>query len=204
MATATSDRTLLHAIKQDHREIEAYFNEYKKASGDIDAQTRWANQLTWEVARHSISEELVVYPLLEEALGEKGKALADEDRNEHQYVKDGLYKIEGLKVGSKEFDATLTDVMNHLTEHIKGEEENDFPQLESAIGFEKSIATASSFQRTKLLVPTRSHPSAPNKPPFETLAGLLAAPMDKLRDAFSKFPTEGQTEDVKNRIPPQN
>lgn len=37
-----------------------------------------------------------------------------------------------------------------------------------------------------------SHPSAPNKPPFETLAGLLAAPIDKLRDAFSNFPSEGE------------
>lgn len=36
----------------------------------------------------------------------------------------------------------------------------------------------------------RPHPSAPNKPPFETLAGLMAAPIDKLKDAFSKFPTE--------------
>lgn len=36
----------------------------------------------------------------------------------------------------------------------------------------------------------RAHPSAPNHPPLETLAGFLAAPIDKLKDAFSKFPTE--------------
>jgi hypothetical protein len=35
-----------------------------------------------------------------------------------------------------------------------------------------------------------SHPHAPNKPPFETLTGFLVAPIDKLKDAFSKFPTE--------------
>jgi len=34
----------------------------------------------------------------------------------------------------------------------------------------------------------RAHPNAPNKPPFETVAGLLAAPLDKLRDLFEKFP----------------
>lgn len=38
----------------------------------------------------------------------------------------------------------------------------------------------------------RAHPGAPDKPPFETVAGLLAAPLDKLRDVFSKFPTEEQ------------
>jgi hypothetical protein len=35
---------------------------------------------------------------------------------------------------------------------------------------------------------SRAHPNAPNKPPFETVAGLMAAPLDKLRDLFEKFP----------------
>ncbi len=42
----------------------------------------------------------------------------------------------------------------------------------------------------------RSHPNAPDKPPFETFAGLLAAPMDKLRDMFSKFPPDQEVEAV--------
>jgi hypothetical protein len=39
-----------------------------------------------------------------------------------------------------------------------------------------------------MFTPTRSHPSAPNKPPFETVVGLMTAPIDKLRDMFTKFP----------------
>lgn len=46
-----------------------------------------------------------------------------------------------------------------------------------------------SFERTKMFTPTRSRPSAPNKPPFETVVGLMTAPVDKLRDLlFTKFP----------------
>ena len=47
-----------------------------------------------------------------------------------------------------------------------------------------------SFTRTKHFIPTRSNPSAPDKPPFETAVGMLTAPIDKLRDAFAKFPVE--------------
>jgi hypothetical protein len=63
-----------------------YFDEYKRAknANDVDAQARWARQLTWEVARHAVGEEIVVYPLMEKHLGEKGKQLADEDRDQHQ------------------------------------------------------------------------------------------------------------------------
>jgi hypothetical protein len=63
-----------------------YHDQYKRAGarGDVDAQTRWSNQLRWEIARHAVGEEIVVYPLMEKHMGEKGKKLADHDREEHQ------------------------------------------------------------------------------------------------------------------------
>lgn len=62
-----------------------YHDQYKRAHerGDVEAQTRWTNQLRWEIARHAVGEEIVVYPLMEKHLGEKGKQLADHDRAEH-------------------------------------------------------------------------------------------------------------------------
>jgi hypothetical protein len=44
--------------------------------------------------------------------------------------------------------------------------------------------------RTKKFVPTHSHPNAPDKPPFETVVGLMTAPLDKLQDVFKKFPKD--------------
>lgn len=61
-----------------------YYSYYQKSAGDADAQARWARQLTWEVARHAIGEELIVYPLMQELLGAEGKRMADEDRAQHQ------------------------------------------------------------------------------------------------------------------------
>ena len=61
-----------------------YYDAYKAATGDADTQARWAHQLTWEVARHAVGEELVVYPLMEKHLGAKGLDLANQDRAEHQ------------------------------------------------------------------------------------------------------------------------
>lgn len=60
-----------------------------------------------------------------------------------------------MKPGSNEFTTILTDTIDHLLEHIKSEEEEDFPQLESALGFDRSVEIAKSFQRTKMFVPTR-------------------------------------------------
>ena len=75
---------IINAIKQDHREIESYYDRITKSS-DKDEQTQYQNKFTWELARHSIGEELVVYPAFEKHLKD-GKALADKDREEHQTV----------------------------------------------------------------------------------------------------------------------
>lgn len=78
--------------------------------------------------------------------------------------------------------------MNDLSQHVAEEERDDLPKLEENIGKNESEEMAHSFARTKHFVPTRSHPGAPDKPPFETVVGLLAAPIDKLMDLFRKFP----------------
>ena len=60
-----------------------YYDKYSAAT-DADTQARWSRQLIWEIARHAVGEEIVVYPLMEKHLGQTGLKLADEDRAEHQ------------------------------------------------------------------------------------------------------------------------
>jgi len=196
-AMASSARPLTGAIKEDHEEMYEYHDNYQTCAGDADAQERWSRQLFWEVARHAVAEEIVVYPLMEKHLGAKGKELADKDRDDHQSVKEDLAKLENTAAGSSTFNAILDRVMKHLHEHNNNEERDDLPLLESKLGDTGSEEAARDFKRTKHFVPTRAHPSAPNKPPYETLAGFLALPIDKLKDAFSKFPdddTKARTE----------
>jgi len=197
-----SQKTLFQAIKEDHEEMYLYHDEYKRAreSGDVDAQARWARQLSWEVARHAVGEEIVVYPLMEKHLGDKGRQLADHDREEHQHVKEMLYKLESLQPAQEDYGRTIELIMATLHPHNDDEEVKDLPMLEAVIGTDASKEAAVSFKKTKKLVPTRAHPSAPNKPPFETLAGLLAAPIDKVKDWFAAFPHEDEMKEAKEEL----
>ncbi|KIK57150.1 hypothetical protein GYMLUDRAFT_75676 [Collybiopsis luxurians FD-317 M1] len=194
----SSKRTLTDAIKEDHEEMYEYYENYQKAAGDADAQARWARQLTWEIARHAVGEEIVVYPLMEQHMGQEGLKLADEDRQDHQTVKEQLYKLDSLTAGTDEYDTLIKQVMAHLRKHNDSEEIKDLPQLEPKLGTEGSQQAAASFTRTKKFAPTRTHPSAPNKPPAETLVSFLALPIDRIRDMFAKFPTEEMKEAAKN------
>jgi len=193
LATAAY-RTVSDAIKSDHRELETYYSHILSAS-DVDSKIRWQNQFVWKLARHSISEELVVYPALERFLKGGGDGVADKDRAAHRDVKERLYEFQSMHPTDTNFEGSLKRLMAVLREHIREEEEHDLPQLEKAMRRgatdADSAGLAKRFERTKRLVPTRSHPSAPDRPPWATVVGLMAAPMDKIRDIFSRFPKEG-------------
>lgn len=98
-----------------------------------------------------------------------------------------------MKQSDPRFDPLLKSLLKDFEEHLKDEEMNDLPKLENALAVAESQALAQDFERTKMFVPSRSHPGSPRKPPFETVAGLLTAPIDRLGDIFRKFPTETRT-----------
>ena len=89
------------------------------------------------------------------------------------------------------FMPTLNTMMDVLHHHIEHEKNEDMPRLEGLLSREESEALARSFQNTKKILPTRSHPSAPTSYVFESLAALMAAPIDRFRDLVMRdFPTE--------------
>lgn len=92
---------------------------------------------------------------MEKHIEVQGKQLADQDREDHQFVKERLYEIEKLSPGTEEYDQKLAVVMQHLKPHNESEEQNDLPLLESKIGAEASKKAAGEFSRTKMFVPTR-------------------------------------------------
>lgn len=89
-----------------------------------------------------------------------------------------------MQPSNPQFEPTLKALMKDLSEHIKEEENEDLPKLEERLTAEESDSLSTSFGRTKMFVPSRSHPSAPDKPPFETAIGLMTAPIDHLADLF--------------------
>ncbi|KAJ5793942.1 hypothetical protein N7457_000541 [Penicillium paradoxum] len=185
-ATPTAHSRILPAIKHDHLEIEAHSHKIL-TSTNADEQTRYQNQFTWELARHLIGEELVVYPALASALSD-GQRIVDRNRLEHQGVKQQLKTFQELSSTDPRFVPTLKGLMLDLGRHARHEEEVDLPRLEEMLSKEESAELTRHLDRMKIFVPSRSHPLAPTEPFFETAVGLLAAPIDYLADLFRKWP----------------
>jgi len=95
--SSTNGTTVMDAIKHDHDELKEYYNNILSAKDD-DSKIRWQNQFVWELARHSIGEELVVYPAMEKHMGSEGKQIADKDRTEHNRVGDAHNSTSALYI----------------------------------------------------------------------------------------------------------
>lgn len=90
--------------------------------------------------------------------------------------------------------------MDNLHHHIDHEKNEDMPRLEGLISRQESEAIARSFQRTKGIVPTRSHPAAPTEFYAESIVGLLTMPIDRMRDWLRDFPDEKDVQNAKARM----
>lgn len=148
-----------------------------------------------------------MYPAMEKHMGKEGTELTDVDRQQHQavsivdhyadstyihQVKEDLYKLQSMSPSDSQFMPLFDQLLHDLHTHIEHESNEDMPRLEKLLSREESRALANQFERTKIILPTRSHPSAPNKPYFENFAAMLAAPIDKFADLLRAFPSESK------------
>jgi len=182
---------IVDRIKHDHEELEEAYSKYKAAhrNGDENEAGKWFREFVWEISRHSVSEEIVLYPMLD-GLGERGKDLATQSRQEHQHVKEMLEKLLGIDNDPALFERTMDDMMHDLREHIKKEEKDDLPLVTSHVSDQDRESAGKKFELGKKLAPTRPHAGVPNdKAALEAAMGLLLKPIDKLRDVFSSFPS---------------
>lgn len=80
---------LTNCIRADHRDLALCYRRIVDAA-DEDEQTRHQNQFTWELARHLVGEELVLFPAMQKNVrddpveGQRGGQ--HEDDHPHQQV----------------------------------------------------------------------------------------------------------------------
>ncbi|KAI1337884.1 hypothetical protein F5Y15DRAFT_417670 [Xylariaceae sp. FL0016] len=193
-ASALLRGPLAEAIKAGHHELKSY-HPHLTSHKDVDERVRYQNLFTWELARQAVAQDIVIYPAMDDALNE-GVGIAKKSRAQSQKIKEHLHTFQSLSPTDPAFDDVLASLWDDLSQHIEEVEGHDIPALEAELSDQEATDLRISFDRTKMLAPTRSHPGSPGKPPFETVAALLAAPLDKVMDVFRKFPQ------VQNRSDP--
>ncbi|HEY3619264.1 MAG TPA: hemerythrin domain-containing protein, partial [Candidatus Sulfotelmatobacter sp.] len=97
---------------------------------DDNRKAELAEKICMALKIHAQIEEEIFYPQAREAT--KDNDLIDEAAVEHATVKHLIGEIEAMEIGEELYDAKIRVLGEMVKHHIKEEEEELFPELESA------------------------------------------------------------------------
>ena len=125
-----ASRNAFDVLEEDHREVEEWFDEYDELKdSDEDRKVDLAEKICLALKVHAQIEEEIFYPQAREA--SQDNDLVDEALVEHSTVKNLIGEIEAMEVGEELYDAKIRVLGEMVKQHIKEEEEELFPELQS-------------------------------------------------------------------------
>lgn len=112
-------------LKDDHKEVKAYFKQYESLEDDAEKQAL-ADEICLALSVHAQIEEEIYYPATREAIDDDD--LLDEAEVEHASAKQLIAEIQAMKAGDRLFDAKVTVLGEYVAHHVQEEEGEMFPE----------------------------------------------------------------------------
>ncbi len=174
---------MIDVLTTDHREAVSLISQIR-STADPEQRRDLADQLIAELVRHSVAEEMYVYPAMQDHL-QDGAAAVEHDTKEHKELERVMKTLESTDSSGREFLSVVDSMESILADHISDEETEQFPQLRSHVSQEQLVELKGKVETAKKLAPTRPHPAAPNAELFHKLVGPGVGLVDRLRDKLT-------------------
>jgi hemerythrin superfamily protein len=190
---AEQQRDVIEVLEHDHREVEQMFSELESLRGastddDLSRRKELAEQVTIELVRHSVAEEVLVYPQVEEKVSAEE---AEHAREEHAEAEEAMQRLEKLDADDPGFDDELATLMSEIRHHIEDEEGEMFAHMREVIDEDELRKLGERVEAFKKVAPTRPHPNVPNEALPRTAAGPAASLFDRMRDLATGRGSDG-------------
>jgi hemerythrin superfamily protein len=182
----------IQLVKQDHRTVEGLFKGFERAAkAEKQAEMRrLVRDITKELSIHAVVEEAILYPSLRRA-EESAEDEVLEALEEHHLVKLTLAELEGMTPEDERYEAKVSVLIENVRHHVKEEEQELLPRLRKVFAPKDLRELGDLMAQAKRAAPTRPHPSAPDTPPGNLVAGALASVLDRSRDLLRDTAEKG-------------
>ena len=185
MTTSTGDHDVVDILTTDHHEVMDLVGQIPTAD---PAQRRdMVETVIAELMRHSVAEEMYVYPAMREHLPD-GERSVQHDTEEHQQLVEIMKELEDVDTADPRFLERLGRLEAVLRDHVADEERDQFPQLRAHLTRDQLVHIGRQVETAKKAAPTRPHPSAPHSALFHKTLGPGVGLVDRLRDALTGRP----------------
>jgi hemerythrin-like domain-containing protein len=123
-------------LEEDHRNVENLIRRIDRSKTGSERREELFLELKREIELHSLLEETIVYPALENETGTSEMSL--EAREEHRIIKMLLEEMEALDTDDEEWEAKFKVMRERIEEHVKEEEGEIFPAARKVISNEQA------------------------------------------------------------------
>ncbi|HWP46703.1 MAG TPA: hemerythrin domain-containing protein [Candidatus Limnocylindrales bacterium] len=127
----------LEMLTSDHDKVKELFREYEAAGDRAYKKKRdIAEKAFMELEVHTMLEEQIFYPAIQEDGNREDRKLVAESIAEHDVVKGLIEELKKLDPEDEQFDAKFKVLIENVEHHIQEEEEEMFPEAQEQLGEE--------------------------------------------------------------------
>src|SRR5919112_6119083 len=152
MTQATQGADVVDELTADHREATELLDQILTTS-DPETRRDMADTVITELVRHSVAEEMYVYPVIEDLFPD-GKEVVRHDTEEHKELERTMKELEGCAADDPRFSALVSELRDQLRHHVTDEETEQFPELRARVPREKLVQMRKQVDTAKKIAPT--------------------------------------------------
>lgn len=174
---------VVEILTADHHQMLELIEDIKNST-DPQNTRDLTDMVIAEIMRHSVAEEMHVYPAIREYLPDGAEAIKH-SQQEHAQLVDLMKLLEDEPTEDPRFRRLIDNLEAQLRHHIREEEDKQFPKLYEHIPQEQLQELGQKVEHTKKLAQTRPHPGAGHSELFHKTVGTGLGMVDRLRDMLT-------------------
>jgi hypothetical protein len=182
----TTGPNVADVVAREHRELLALCEELISDGTPTARRRRLAHVIVAATSRHLSAEEQYVYPAVTDLVPE-GRELTTRELEADHSLREALHLLD--VAGQDELRARGEELTARLTRHAQTAADDVLPVLLRAASVEDLHRLGNRFETAREAAPTRPHPTAPVRPPWNKIVDPAVALLDKLRDAAARRTT---------------
>lgn len=151
-------------LVRDHRDIQGVVAELEQPAGRVpERRADLVSQAILELVRHSVAEELVLYPALRRHVPDGG-GLVDRCTARHAEAERLMRDLAPRSAGEPGFEDRLADLLAATERHIYEQEHEVFPTLAAVCSPQELDDLGGRVAAIKRVAPADPHPDSHPEP----------------------------------------
>jgi hemerythrin superfamily protein len=181
-------RSIIDVLDNEHHQVATLCEELLEDDVSTERRQRIASVVVAQLSRHVSAERQYLYPTVR-ALLPDGDALAEVGTAEDTTLLHLLKQLEGASADDPYYAKMADEVATQFHRHRDTATEQLLQPLREAATDEQLIRLGNRIEMVEEAAPTRPHPGAPTRPPWNAVVDPALGVIDKTRDVLTRRTT---------------